>query len=210
MLGSLSSRVTSIGGLSARVTPTNSDPINHCLKPHQAFQAPSPSLSEAPPFGEISPNHANMSHVSVMTSNSSDVKLSPNNVTKMNGQHGEVNPKVSPKVSSPSAFKNGPEVPRTIYPGLDDFLPECDGTPVEKQHMILHNWKRCFSLIYSHSGFLLVSDEVLSMDAAALEEDLAMLASPHNSGSWDSATLARAGQGKTLWIGEYHVGFRLD
>ena len=51
-----------------------------------------------------------------------------------------------------------------------------------------------------------MSDEVLSMDAAALEEDLAMLAgSPHNSGSWDSATLARAGQGKTLWIGEYHL-----
>ena len=131
MLGSLSSRVTSIGGLSARVTPTNSDPIKYSLKPQQAFQAPSPSLGEAPPFGETSPNHANMSPVSVMTSNSSDVKFSPNNVTKMNGQHGEVNPKVSPKVSSPSAFKNGPEVPRTIYPGLDDFLPECDGKPVE-------------------------------------------------------------------------------
>ena len=43
------------------------------------------------------------------------------------------------------------------------------------------------------------------MDMADLEEDLAMLAgaSPHNSGSWDSGTLARAGQGKTLWIGEY-------
>ena len=42
------------------------------------------------------------------------------------------------------------------------------------------------------------------MDMADLEEDLAMLAgaSPHNSGSWDSGTLARAGQGKTLWIGE--------
>ena len=54
-------------------------------------------------------------------------------------------------------------------------------------------------------GFLLISDEVLSMDMADLEEDLAMLAgaSPHNSGSWDSGTLARAGQGKTLWIGEY-------
>ena len=56
-----------------------------------------------------------------------------------------------------------------------------------------------------------MSDEVLSMDAAALEEDLAMLAgSPHNSGSWDSATLARAGQGKTLWIGEYHLVFGLN
>ena len=55
-----------------------------------------------------------------------------------------------------------------------------------------------------------MSDEVLSMDAAALEEDLAMLASPHNSGSWDSGTLARAGQGKTLWIGEYHLVFRLS
>ena len=56
------------------------------------------------------------------------------------------------------------------------------------------------------SGFLLISDEVLSMDMADLEEDLAMLAgaSPHNSGSWDSGTLARAGQGKTLWIGEYY------
>ena len=45
------------------------------------------------------------------------------------------------------------------------------------------------------------------MDAAALEEDLAMLATttPHNSGSWDSANLARAGQGKTLWIGEYDL-----
>ena len=44
------------------------------------------------------------------------------------------------------------------------------------------------------------------MDMADLEEDLAMLAgaSPHNSGSWDSGTLARAGQGKTLWIGEYY------
>ena len=64
----------------------------------------------------------------------------------------------------------------------------------------------------SSPGFLLVSDEVLSMDAAALEEDLAMLVagSPHNSGSWDSATLARAGQGKTLWIGEYPLVFRLS
>ena len=56
-----------------------------------------------------------------------------------------------------------------------------------------------------------MSDEVLSMDAAALEEDLATLAtlaSPHNSGSWDSANLARAGQGKTLWIGEYIVVLR--
>ena len=45
------------------------------------------------------------------------------------------------------------------------------------------------------------------MDMADLEEDLAMLAgaSPHNSGSWDSGTLARAGQGKTLWIGEYFL-----
>ena len=44
------------------------------------------------------------------------------------------------------------------------------------------------------------------MDMADLEEDLAMLAgaSPHNSGSWDSGTLARAGRGKTLWIGEYY------
>ena len=45
------------------------------------------------------------------------------------------------------------------------------------------------------------------MDMADLEEDLAMLAgaSPHNSGSWDSGTLARAGRGKTLWIGEYFL-----
>ena len=62
-------------------------------------------------------------------------------------------------------------------------------------------------IFLSSPGFLLVSDEVLSMDAAALEEDLAMLATttPHNSGSWDSANLARAGQGKTLWIGEYDL-----
>ena len=120
MLGSFSSRVTSIGGLSARVTPTNSDPVNqgYFLKPHQAFQAPSPSLSEAPPFCEkISPNNTNSSPRSPMMLAASD-----NAVTKVNGEHGKVIPKVSQ-----SCFKLGPEVPRTIYPGLDDFLPECDG-----------------------------------------------------------------------------------
>ena len=55
---------------------------------------------------------------------SSEVKSNPNNVTKTDDQGTEV--KVSPK-ASPCAFKSGPEVPRTIYPGLDDFLPECDG-----------------------------------------------------------------------------------
>ena len=53
-----------------------------------------------------------------------------------------------------------------------------------------------------------VSDDLTWHNLMAdLEEDLAMLAgaSPHNSGSWDSGTLARAGQGKTLWIGEYFL-----
>ena len=73
--------------------------------------------------------------------------------------------------------------PRTIYPGLEDFLPGCD-------------------------GFLLLSAEVLSMDQAVLEQDLAMLTSPHSSGSWDTAALARAqargtaATGGNLWIGE--------
>ena len=79
-------------------------------------------MSEPPPFGEISSNRANISPGSPRILGSSDVKSSPNNVTKVNGEHVEVTPKVSP-----CAFKNGPEVPRTIYPGLDDFLPECDG-----------------------------------------------------------------------------------
>ena len=119
-VGGLSSRVTSIGGLSSRVTPTNSDPVNRSYnKPQQAFLTPSPR-SENPPFGDISiPNH---------TMGSSEVKSSPNNVTKTDDQGTEV--KVSPK-ASPCAFKSGPEVPRTIYPGLDDFLPECDGKLVE-------------------------------------------------------------------------------
>ena len=144
----------------------------------------------------------------------------------VNGEHAEVIPKVSP-----GAFKSGPEVPRTIYPGLDDFLPECDGELVfiGQGHSLTKSADYPNSAdfpglsfrgflsqeqpiyFFSSPGFLLVSDEVLSMDAAALEEDLAMLAgSPHNSGSWDSATLARAGQGKTLWIGEYHLVFGLS
>ena len=45
---------------------------------------------------------------------------SENAVRKVTSEDAEV------KVS-PSGFKLGPEVPRTIYPGLDDFLPECDG-----------------------------------------------------------------------------------
>ena len=44
-----------------------------------------------------------------------------NKVRKSNGHKTEVSPRVSP-----CAFKNGPEVPRTIYPGLDD-VPDCDG-----------------------------------------------------------------------------------
>ena len=44
-----------------------------------------------------------------------------NKVRKSNGHKTEVSPRVSPCV-----FKNGPEVPRTIYPGLDD-VPDCDG-----------------------------------------------------------------------------------
>ena len=117
-VGGLSSRVTSIGGLSSRVTPSNSDPANRSYnKPQQAFLTPSPR-SETPPFGDISvPN---------LTMGSSEVKYNPNtnSVTKTDDQSTEV--KVSPK-ASPCAFKSGPEVPRTIYPGLDDFLPECDG-----------------------------------------------------------------------------------
>ena len=64
---------------------------------------------------------------------------SENAVTKQNGEHGEVIPKVSPSAfklgpemtrGAPRFPKLGPEVPRTIYPGLDDFLPECDGEPL--------------------------------------------------------------------------------
>ena len=111
MLGSFSSRVVPIGGLSARVTPTNSD--GFCMKPrHQAFQTP----SQARPSSEKGcPSNVNISPRSPMTLGSSE-----NAVRKVNGEDAEV------KVS-PSGFKLGPEVPRTIYPGLDDFLPECDG-----------------------------------------------------------------------------------
>ena len=144
MLGSFSSRVSSIGGLSARVTPTNSNPASHgyCIKPHQAFQAPTPS--EDPPFGgKMNPNHANSSPRSPMMLASSD-----NAVTKVNGEHGEVIPKVSPSAfklgpemtrGAPRFPKLGPEVPRTIYPGLDDFLPECDGETLFSFHDRIHS-----------------------------------------------------------------------
>ena len=55
---------------------------------------------------------------------------------------------VSPTAAHPMAFSpmgGEPQEPRTIYPGLEDFLPDCD-------------------------GFLLVSEEVLNMDAQDLEQ----------------------------------------
>ena len=115
MFGNLSSRVNSIGGLSARVTPTNSSSPGHNYqkKPRPAFGEP-PSQA----FSVSSQNHS-----SEISSNSS-VQMGASDVNKernSNGHKTEVSPRVSPCV-----FKNGPEVPRTIYPGLDD-VPDCDG-----------------------------------------------------------------------------------
>ena len=55
---------------------------------------------------------------------------------------------VSPTAASPMAsspMEGQPQEPRTIYPGLEDFLPGCD-------------------------GFLLVSEQVLDMDSQDLEQ----------------------------------------
>ena len=115
MFGNLSSRVNPIGGLSARVTPTNSNSTgqNYHKKPRPAFgELPSQAFSAS-----------SQNRCSDINSNSS-VQMGAsdmNKVRKSNGHKTEVSPRVSP-----CAFKNGPEVPRTIYPGLDD-VPDCDG-----------------------------------------------------------------------------------
>ena len=112
MFGNLSSRVNSIGGLSARVTPTNSNSPGHNYQ-----KKPRPAFGEPPsqPFSAPSQNRSSDNSSAQM--GASDV----NKVRKSNGHKTEVSPRVSP-----CAFKNGPEVPRTIYPGLDD-VPDCDG-----------------------------------------------------------------------------------
>ena len=115
MFGNLSSRVNSIGGLSARVTPTNSNSTgqNYQKKPRPAFEEP-----HSKAFSVSSQNRS----IDIDSNSSVQMGFSDvNKVRKSNGHKTEEGPRVSP-----CAFKNGPEVPRTIYPGLDD-VPDCDG-----------------------------------------------------------------------------------
>ena len=69
---------------------------------------------------------------------------SPTGVSHIGVSPIAASPMGAPHMGAPP-MGGQPQEPRTIYPGLEDFLPGCD-------------------------GFLLVSEEVLNMDSQDLEQ----------------------------------------